>query len=819
MFSSNSWYTSNLQSVKPAMVAERLDCSSPTGANWVQCPTGSLLDVADRRVFSLGDLQFPPPLHSGAAPSSPHFTLKRNKKLQTYEVCLRARRSLALSRGYRGNISANTHLRWAEVIELLDCSPPNNGEPGSIPGRVTPDIRMLGNVQDDAAGRWVFSGISRFPRSCIPALLNCHSFHPPHRISTCLGGEIRPRSRLHARVQLHALPREALVCCGWQPFPPTTPFIIRPARAGEQMSLPSRARIQKALTKSVALRRQRASPNNGQVTTADKLQCCQMAVYFPFSGKFQLSLARNEKKKKERSEVRQGWSGAGVQGRGKREILEKDPPTSGIVQRDSHMRRSGGGPRRESNPANNAEHTERKNHTVAERLVCSPPTMANRVQTRPGHRIFACRNHAGRCRWSAGFLRDLPFPLPFHLGAAPYSHQSPSSALKTPLLKAAQKSLLTLLRTNTRMASQECEPSEKPVNTKARTKELEKKTKERKTDVSENITRVKRTASNQESGSVLTCHEIQLVLKSFRKNRACLGTVIFREKFSRQDSVQSTVGSPRFFDWLKHVLVGVNCLRTNHKGAHASKMASLARNTRECRSPINTHGGNLLARIDSPANREPFAPRNNQPGTRSAIGSDACRADLINCDPIVKPCGFTTLRPPNRRGRGIRSSQRKKAKILSPSLARPHILAPSTTEGLRSSPSETKRVVWLPLTARSVSESGNLPRPPPSYGVNHCQHESNPMIGHQREPNGGANRSSQSSLAGTTVTEQLVCSPPTQAIRVKSPAGSLRIFVGIATNDHVGRRVFSGISHIPRSFIPELLHTHLNHPHRLSRPR
>ncbi|KAJ8881532.1 hypothetical protein PR048_018014 [Dryococelus australis] len=36
---------------------------------------------------------------------------------------------------------------------------------------------------------------------------------------------------------------------------------------------------------------------------------------------------------------------------------------------------------------------------------------------------------------------------------------------------------------------------------------------------------------------------------------------------SRQDTVQSTVGSYSFFYWLKHVLVRVNCLRTNHGGA------------------------------------------------------------------------------------------------------------------------------------------------------------------------------------------------------------------------------------------------------------
>ncbi|KAJ8887429.1 hypothetical protein PR048_013644, partial [Dryococelus australis] len=43
--------------------------------------------------------------------------------------------------------------------------------------------------------------------------------------------------------------------------------------------------------------------------------------------------------------------------------------------------------------------------------------------------------------------------------------------------------------------------------------------------------------------------------------------------------------------------------------------------------------------------------------------------------------------------------------------------------------------------------------------------------------------------------------------------------VGIVLNDAVGRRVFSAISRFPRPFIPAVLHTHLNHPHQLSRHR
>ncbi|KAJ8895363.1 hypothetical protein PR048_000695 [Dryococelus australis] len=63
---------------------------------------------------------------------------------------------------------------------------------------------------------------------------------------------------------------------------------------------------------------------------------------------------------------------------------------------------------------------------------------------RLGHsRIFTRENRARRYHWLAGFLGDIPFPPPFHSGAALGSPQSPSSALETSLLRAAQISSLT----------------------------------------------------------------------------------------------------------------------------------------------------------------------------------------------------------------------------------------------------------------------------------------------------------------------------------------------------------------------------------------
>ncbi|KAJ8883205.1 hypothetical protein PR048_015045 [Dryococelus australis] len=64
----------------------------------------------------------------------------------------------------------------AAVAERLSCSPPTiatgfNPRPGSLW-----DLRM-GIVPDDAAGRQIFLGISRFPRPFIPALLHTHLNH------------------------------------------------------------------------------------------------------------------------------------------------------------------------------------------------------------------------------------------------------------------------------------------------------------------------------------------------------------------------------------------------------------------------------------------------------------------------------------------------------------------------------------------------------------------------------------------------------------------------------------------------------------------
>ncbi|KAJ8875968.1 hypothetical protein PR048_023876 [Dryococelus australis] len=162
--------------------------------------------------------------------------------------------------------------------------------------------------------------------------------------------------------------------------------------------------------------------------------------------------------------VKRGERGAAAEYKGTEGTGDprENPPTGSIIRHDSYMRKSWGDPRRESTAGEwSNQYTTAaprmfpKEHlsavirvgighsrfskllgaTVAERLVCSPPTKAIRAQSPVGS--------PGRCRWSAGFLGDRPLPPPIHSGAAPHSFQSPSSALKTLMLTAAQISSLS----------------------------------------------------------------------------------------------------------------------------------------------------------------------------------------------------------------------------------------------------------------------------------------------------------------------------------------------------------------------------------------
>ncbi|KAJ8871857.1 hypothetical protein PR048_028197 [Dryococelus australis] len=82
----------------------------------------------------------------------------------------------------------------------------------------------------------------------------------------------------------------------------------------------------------------------------------------------------------------------------------------------------------------------------------------------------------------------------------------------------------------------------------------------------------------------------------------------------------------------------------------------------------------------------------------------------------------------------------------------------------------------------------------------------------------GPNGEDLSCTMRSVVAERLACSPPNKANRVQYPTVSLPDFRMWVPGDAAGQQVFSGISCFPCPCILVLQHTHLNHPHCLSRP-
>ncbi|KAJ8866098.1 hypothetical protein PR048_033622 [Dryococelus australis] len=359
----------------------------------------------------------------------------------------------------------------------------------------------VGIVPDGAVGRRVFSGISRSPRPFIPAPLHTHLTHPSSPLKTCSQG--RPNLFTHSHfVELtfekspHILTRAFKSAY----FTVNSPYIewhTNPARCPFGVILCTRLRAAPTWSNKDD-NDTRAScpfaPTCKALNWRAEFPLCCMYLW-DFKGSFVVCQqwrvpAREREKGRRRDEVEEGkervlvvagkpfslyrgtcacvcaWARVGsakfgiLKACGEANIArvvgsasihrcfvsgklnaERAPGVSGSLPRllevvvegkiavPPNLRRGRQSPR-DTSPVS----ITCNGAAVAELLARSPPTKANR--------IFASGNRDVRCRWSAGLLGDLPFPPPLHSGAAPHSLQSPSSALKTSLLRDAQISSL-----------------------------------------------------------------------------------------------------------------------------------------------------------------------------------------------------------------------------------------------------------------------------------------------------------------------------------------------------------------------------------------
>ncbi|KAJ8873954.1 hypothetical protein PR048_024794 [Dryococelus australis] len=180
-----------LSSFPGATVAERLDCSPPTKADRVNprpvhsgfSQVGIMPDAAaNRRVFSgisrspapsfrrcsiltsLYPYRLLRPRYTGVPGSFTTRVCVKNGRA-IYRSVARTARSLKSPAQEQGLQETRGHGGLA--ISLLAS---HQGDPGLIPGRVTPGFSHVGIVPDDAVSRRVFSGISRFPHPFILVL-------------------------------------------------------------------------------------------------------------------------------------------------------------------------------------------------------------------------------------------------------------------------------------------------------------------------------------------------------------------------------------------------------------------------------------------------------------------------------------------------------------------------------------------------------------------------------------------------------------------------------------------------------------------------
>ncbi|KAJ8873917.1 hypothetical protein PR048_024753 [Dryococelus australis] len=157
----------------------------------------------------LGDPPFPPPLHSGAAPYLPRFTIvgslyldvKRRPNLSTSTPTLSTVLLLNHFRKQRTtDHDAELSHPHATILWLYDFYEPrghlgrevsllasHQGKPGSIPG-----FSHVGFVPDDATGRRVFSEISRF----LPPFHSSAALYSPQSPSSALKTSLLKAARI-----------------------------------------------------------------------------------------------------------------------------------------------------------------------------------------------------------------------------------------------------------------------------------------------------------------------------------------------------------------------------------------------------------------------------------------------------------------------------------------------------------------------------------------------------------------------------------------------------------------------------------------------
>ncbi|KAJ8895289.1 hypothetical protein PR048_000614 [Dryococelus australis] len=142
------------------------------------------------------------------------------------------------------------HHRGCYAVRLPTS---HQGEPGSIPGRITPTFSQVGIVPADTARRRIISGISRFPRPCKTALLHYRLISPLSALksSILLSKRARPSVKKGSSCNL----RRKKKAKGTEQVPVNTRHTV----VRDKAAVPFREKENKQITDAVPVRREPTS--------------------------------------------------------------------------------------------------------------------------------------------------------------------------------------------------------------------------------------------------------------------------------------------------------------------------------------------------------------------------------------------------------------------------------------------------------------------------------------------------------------------------------------------------------------------------------
>ncbi|KAJ8870996.1 hypothetical protein PR048_027299 [Dryococelus australis] len=335
------------------------------------------------------------------------------------------------------------NLSWVLTLRSTDLGFAQPGEPGSNPGRIAPEFPHVRIVKCDTSGQRVLSRISRFVHSFVPALLHTYHTSPSSALTTLLIraahspfdldlSELSYSGSEHPCLAADTSDARGFISSTHEIVSELTCFPVQltekirefsDLQAGLYSLMNKYADINCTLDAAVtvegddwtrwlreigggypgcAVAGVAWGALNGDLCTSHRRRGLAGRIWRAGDCRQRSTPSGGRLVPFDRASV------------ASRDRLAREVLTTSARRTASYTSNSRGNGVKSRLQGNKIQHS-------ISPVLTLPSPWRNRVRFPSRFRIFACGNRDGRCRWSAGFLGDLPFPRPFHSGAASYS--------------------------------------------------------------------------------------------------------------------------------------------------------------------------------------------------------------------------------------------------------------------------------------------------------------------------------------------------------------------------------------------------------------